>query len=207
MNAGLVSRTFRVGALSVLTLIIGCASSTEVPPQATSGLLEVRNGLIDGKAQIQKTTAAARDMINNPRQDVGAQINAFSDQVAQLDKDRVQARDKAQDVQARAQDYFSKWEEQLKTMSGSMAEAGQKRREESMASFGRMRDDMAGLRQRFAPFMNDLRESDRYLKTDPTTAGVKAATPTLRNALNQEPEVLRSIDQLIAQIDQVRGGK
>jgi hypothetical protein len=36
---------------------------------------------------------------------------------------------------------------------------------------------------------------------------VKVAAPTIRKALDRESDVLRSIDDLIKQIDVVRGGK
>jgi hypothetical protein len=55
--------------------------------------------------------------------------------------------------------------------------------------------------------MTDLQATDRFLKTDPTPSGVKAATPTLRKALDQEAGILKGADDVIAQIDLLRGGK
>ena len=77
--------------LSLVALATGCASSVEIPPQAVSQLLELRNGLIDGRAQIQKTTGAAKDLVERPRVDVQPQVNAFRAQMSQLSKDALQA--------------------------------------------------------------------------------------------------------------------
>jgi hypothetical protein len=204
-RVGLAGWAVSVAGLALLAA--GCATTSEIPPQAISELAAMRNGLIDGKAQIQKTTGAARDLIDRPRQDVRAQVDAFTAQVAQLGKDAQQARELAAGTQARAEDFFAGWDRQLQTMSGSLAEAGQQRRTESMASFARLRERLAAVRTQFAPFMNDLSQVERYLRTDPTAAGVKAVTPTVRGALGHEASVLESIDELIAQIDAVRGGK
>jgi hypothetical protein len=199
-------RFFVLGCLALLAT--GCATATtDLPPQAVSGLVELRNALIDAKGQVQKTTSAARDMVDQPRQDVGAQINAFSGALAKLNSDALQTRQLAAGAQARAEDYFTQWDAQLKTLSGQLAEAGQQRRQESAASFAKLQERVGALRTQFAPFMTDLQATDRFLKADPTMSGVKAATPTLRKALNQEAGILKSADEVIAQIDVVRGGK
>ena len=104
-------------------------------------------------------------------------------------------------------DYFSTWDKQLQGISGTMGEAGRKRREESMASFAQLQTRAADLRTQVAPFMTDLKGAAGYLQTDPTASGVKAATPTLRGALAREPEVVKNIDEMIAHIDVVRGGR
>jgi hypothetical protein len=187
----------------------GCATtpSVEVPPQAVSGLLEIRSALIDGKGQIQKTTGAAKDMIDRPRQDVQAQINGFNSQLEKLDKDAAQVRELTTAVQARTDEYFATWDTQLKTKSGSLAESGKQRRQESMASWAQLQASMTAGRAKFQSYITNLREAARYFQTDATAAGVKAATPTLRAALDREPEVLKTIDEVIVQIDAVRGGK
>jgi hypothetical protein len=195
-----------LGCLALLAT--GCATATtDLPPQAVSGLVELRSALIDAKGQVQKTTSAARDMVDRPRQDVGAQINAFSGALAKLNGDALQTRQLAAGAQARTEDYFTQWDAQLKTLSGQLAEAGQQRRQESAASFAKLQERVGALRTQFAPFMTDLQATDRFLKADPTASGVKAATPTLRKALNQEAGILKSADEVIAQIDVVRGGK
>lgn len=191
----------------VALLAAGCATTAEIPPQAVGPLLDLRNGLIDGRAQIQKTTGAARDLLEHPRQDVPAQVNAFRSQVGRLSRDALHAREVATGAQTRADEFFANWEKQLQTMSGSMAEGGQQRRAESMASFAKLSERLTAVRAQFSPFLADLQEADRYLQSDATAAGVKAAAPTIRKALDREKDLLRSIDDLIGQIDAVRGGK
>jgi len=200
-------RSFAV-LVGVALAAADCATTkTELPPKAVEGLLAVRNGLVDNKAQVQKTTAAARDMIDNPRQDVGTQIEAFNSTLSKLREGTGETRQAGAGMKATAEEYFAKWDQQLKTVSGELAEAGQERRAESKASFAKLEEDMKALRTAFAPFMGNLEATDRFLQADPTGSGVKAATPSLRKVLDQEPEVLERADDVIAQIDAVRGGQ
>jgi hypothetical protein len=186
----------------------GCATpKVELPPKAVEGLLAVRDGLLDNKAQVQKTTAAARDMIDNPRQDVGAQIGAFSSALSKLRDETGQTRQLGAGMQATADEYFAQWDQQLKTVSGELGAAGQERRAESQASFAKLEESVKALRAAFAPFMGELEATDRFLEADPTASGVKAAGPSLRKVLDKEEEVLERADAVIAQIDAVRGGR
>jgi hypothetical protein len=194
--------------LVVALAAAGCATTTtELPPKAVEGLLAVRNGIVDNKAQVQKTTAAARDMIDNPRQDVRTQIDAFSSALSGLRDGTGQTRQVGAGMKSTANEYFAQWDQQLKTVSGELAEAGQERRAESMATFAKLEESIKELRTAFAPFMGNLEATDRFLQADPTASGVKAAAPSLRNALDEEKEVLERADAVIAQIDSARSGR
>jgi hypothetical protein len=208
MNRTHINTGLMLGVFGLALIAAGCATTpAEVPPQAVNQLLTLRNGLIDGRAQIQKTTGAARDLVERPRQDIQAQVDAFKSQMTQLNKDALQARETAASAQAKADDFFANWDKQLQTMSGSMAEGGQQRRAESMAAFTQLRERLTAVRTQFGPFMSDLQEAERYLQSDATAAGLKVASPTITKALGREKDVLKSIDDLVAQIDSVRGGK
>lgn len=197
-----------LGLACVALAAAGCASTkTELPPKAVAGLLSIRDALVDNKAEVQKTTSAARDMVDRPRQDVGAQIAAFSSALSRLAGETSRTRQLGAGVQARANEYFSEWDQQLKTISGDLAEAGRERRQESMASMTRLHERVNALRAVFRPFMSELEATERFLKADPTASGVKAAAPTLRKALDQEREVLERVDEVIEEIDAVRGGR
>ncbi len=196
-----------LGVACVALAAAGCASTTELPPKAVAGLLLVRDSLIDNKAQVQKTVAAGRDMIDRPRQDFPDQIRTFKAAVLRLNGDAMQTRQLGAGMKARADDYFAHWDEQLKTVSGELGAAGQERRQESMASISKLQERVKELRQIFAPFMSDLEATERLLDADPTASGVKSAAPTLRKVLDQEPEILKRADLVIAQIDAVRGGR
>jgi hypothetical protein len=192
----------------IVLLVAACATDkAELPPQAVTGLTELRTDLINNKAQIAKTAGAARDMLDHPRQDVTGQMTALRSALAKLSADTQQTRVTGAAAQSTATDYFATWDQKLKTLSGQMAEAGQQRRKESMDSWAKLQELASALRGQYNPFMADLQSADQYLKTDPTASGVKAASPTLRSALAREADIKNMIDALVKQIDVVRAGK
>jgi hypothetical protein len=109
-------------------------------------------------------------------------------------------------MKSTADEYFAHWDQQLKTVSGELAAAGQERRAASQASFAKLEKSVAALRAVYAPFMDELEATDRFLKADPTASGVKAAAPSLRKVLDKEEDVLEHADAVIAEIDAVHGG-
>lgn len=193
-------------AMGVLVLA-GCASQAELPPQATQSLTELRDQLVMGKAQLQTTTNAARDLITRPQAQLEPQITRLVDAITALEKLATNNREQFASAEARAKAYFAHWDQQLATMSESLAEKGQARREQSMASFAELKARAEALRADFRPYLTSLSEVSRYLQTDATASGVKAVTPQIKAAVDREKSMAAKVDSVIAQIDSMRGGK
>ena len=192
---------------AVALLAAGCATpTTQLPPQAVTGLVEVRSNLIMDRAQIEQTTSAAKEMVDRPVLNVQSQISAFDSALAKLKTQMQQTREAAAAADAVATDYFATWGQKLQGISGEMAQAGQQRRQASMASWKKMQDTANSMWGQYASFMHNLDQVDKYLQTDSTADGVKAATPTIQSALAGQSEMINKINDLIAQIDIVRSG-
>lgn len=197
-------------SISVLAsmLMVGCASpKRELPPQATSQLVEMRDQLTDGKAAIQTVNDAASDLSERPRSDLTPQVDRLSKELESLNAVAAKSRSDAQAADAQAQAYFSKWQEQIKTMSGDVAESASKREEEARASYGRLTMKIDELRPLYRRYVDDLTEAEKYLKTDTTAPGLDVVQPKLKEAIKHEPALLKKIDETIAEIDRIRAGK
>jgi len=215
------------GATLGMTLVGGCASEKpapkpvakaapppppdEVPMAAMSGLIDVREQLVQSKVQIQKTSKAARDLTAKQQQpsqqrDVKTQVDQFSRELASLEKMSTQTRTGYAGATTQASGYFASWDTKLQNSSDALAKSGQERRSKAIATFGKLKQQVVAVRSEFQPFMAELKESEDYIKTDSTAQGVVAATPTIQTALGREPKILSGIDGLIAQIDSMRGG-
>lgn len=194
--------------LVMLALVMtGCSSSYEVPPQTSQDLLRLRDHVIECKAQIQKTSNAARDLIQRPQQNLTSQIMLLGEHIAALDAMAGHGRQMYSEAGLRADKYFSDWDRQLKSMSEEMAMVGQKRRTQSMESFGNLKSQVINVRGLFKPYMAKLLEVQQYLRSDTTAAGIKAVTPLMNDALGREPDIMKNADQIIKQIDNMRGGQ
>jgi hypothetical protein len=207
-----VIRFFLLALPMILIGMMGCATApqpvvTEVPPPTQQGLGELRDLLLQGKAEIQATSNAARALTQKTGEVSESSINDLDIQINRLESVRARTWGVHQDVQAKAKDYFADWEKQLQTMSGKVAEEGGKRRAASMASFEilKLKGQEAG--EVYNPFVDKLLESSRYLKTDRTSEGLKVVAPQINEQLALEGELMNRLNALVAQIDTMKGGK
>lgn len=199
-----------VGAMFVLAAVltlVGCASQAELPPQVSSDLVSLRDRMIKGKAEIQTTCNAARDVAQRPQAQVEPQVRHLIESIDSLEKLATEGRSEFSSADQRAQAYFKSWESQLQGMSDEIARKGEARLNESAASLEELKRRAEALRQDFRPFMASLLEVSKYLQTDTTAAGVKTVTPQINKALDQERNLMAKVDAVIAQIDKMRGGQ
>jgi outer membrane murein-binding lipoprotein Lpp len=200
---GLVAAVVLAGGLA----LTGCASQAELPPQISNDLGTLRDQLIQGKAQIQTTCNAARDVTQRPQAQIDPQVRKLLASIDSLEQLATEGRTEFNSADQRAQAYFAKWQTELQGMNDSLAMKGEARRAESMASLQELKKRAESLRQDFRPFMSSLLEVSKYLQTDTTAAGVKTVTPQINRALDREKGLMTKADAAIAQIDKMRGGK
>ncbi|MCE9591667.1 MAG: hypothetical protein K8S99_14220 [Planctomycetes bacterium] len=184
----------------------GCASTVELPPEATRDLANLRDRAVAAKAQIQTTCNAARDLNQQPTQ-VDPLAGRLVQEIHELSNLAAQGRQDVQGIDARTTAYLTKWDEDLKSMSESISEPGQKRRSEAIASYEHLKSLISDFRMEFQPFMADLDEVARYLSTDGTAAGVQVVKPKISTSLGREGKLMKRLDAVIAQISSMRGGK
>ena len=196
----------------ILVGVMGCATApkpvvTEVPPPTQQGLGELRDLLLQGKAEIQATSNAARGLTQKTGEVSESSINELDGNINRLETVRARTWGVHQDVQDTAKAYFADWEKQLQTMSGPVAEEGGKRRAASMASFEILKLKGQELGQVYNPFVAKLLESTRYLNTDRTSEGLKVVAPQINEQLGLEGELMNRINALVSQIDTMKGGR
>src|SRR5687768_3138770 len=191
-----MTKCFGAAALAMM-ILTGCASKAELPPQMTQSLADLRDNLMQGKSQVQTTCNAARDLTQRPQSNVQPQVDRLVQNVDSLDRLATNNRQQFASADERAQAYFAHWDQQLQSMSSSLAESGEQRRTDSMRSYEELKKRVDALRSEFRPFMGKMNEISRYLKTDSTSAGVKAVTPQIKDALDREKDVMSKADAVI----------
>jgi hypothetical protein len=196
----------------VLIGVMACATApkpvvTEVPPPTQQGLAELRDLLLQGKAEIQATSNAARGLTQKTGEVSPGSVQGLVGEINRLETVRAKTWGVHQDVQDKAKAYFADWEKQLQTMTGQVAEEGGKRRAASMASFEILKLKGKELADVYNPFVSKLLESTRYLETDMTTEGLKVVTPQINEQVGVEGELMNRINALVSQIDTMKGGK
>jgi hypothetical protein len=114
-------------------------------------------------------------------------------------------RQQVQNADAAAAQYFSRWDQELKSLSDDLGRSSKVRGEQTMASFDKLRADIRAFGQQVRPYLSEMDESMRYLRTAKTVAGVKTVTPEIREALGRQPLMLSQLDSIRGQIDAIRG--
>src|SRR3954454_20824 len=114
MRNGLIHRlNVIVLALSVFS-IIGCAAEkSELPPQMTSDLVNLRDQLVQGKAQIQTTSNAARDLTTRPQSQLQPQVDRLVNSISALEDLATNGHKQFSSADQRAQAYFAHWDQQM----------------------------------------------------------------------------------------------
>ena len=197
--------TILLGAL--MSVGAGCTPPAELPPQTTSQLANLRDGALAAKAQVQAATNSAKDLLDQPRQDLGPQIDRLKSNVATLNATRNQGREQISSFQKSSAAYFQKWDDLVNDMSAETAEKGQERMEKAKESLSRLQEDINDIRTQATPYMGDLNEATNYLATDTTNSGLDVVRPKLKSAVEREPAVLKGLDRLVADIDSIRAGR
>src|SRR3954463_14379477 len=81
-----INRTFGAVLIALLaSALTGCASQTELPPQMTQDLVTMRDQLVQGKAQVQTTCNAARDLTQRPQAQIQPQVEHLVKQIDSLE--------------------------------------------------------------------------------------------------------------------------
>jgi len=197
-----------VTGFAAVMMLTGCASTkTEIPPQMTQDLVNLRDQLVQGKASVQTTCNAARDLIQRPQADSKSQVDRLNQAIAALENQATNNRTQFATADAHAEAYFAHWNQELHSMSSSLADAGKDRRDASMRSFTELEARVERLKGEFRPFMSQLNEVSRYLQVDTTSEGMKTVTPQIKSVLGHENSIMSKADAVIEQIDAMRGGK
>jgi hypothetical protein len=198
----------------ILVGVMGCATApkpepvvVEVPPAVQQDLGQLRALLLQGKAEIQSTCNAARALTQKTGEVPQSTIYELNGEINRLETVRAKTWSVHQDVQAKAKDYFDEWDRKLQTMTGQVAEQGQQRRKASMSSFEILKVRGSELGDIYNPFVSKLLEAGRYLDTDRTSEGLKVVKPQINEQVALEPELMKRIDALVAQIDTMKGAK
>jgi hypothetical protein len=148
-----LSNAFCATALALaMFAVVGCAAEkAEMPPQMTQDLVTLRDQLVQGKAQVQTTCNAARDLTQRTQAQLQPQVDRLVQSISNLENLATNGRQQVASADERAQAYFAHWDQELASMSDSLAMQGQERREKSEKSFAELKARTAALKANSVP--------------------------------------------------------
>ena len=202
----------RAGFLRYLTfgaafLLAACASQQQISPQATSGLPQVRAQAVQLKQQLSRTTDAARTLSKSSGSDLASSLESVSANLDTLKSTLGVSRQAVRSAQDQITAYFANWDKQSRGMSEDMQKTSQQRQAQAAASFESLRTSIDAVRTGIWPYIDDMSETVKYLRTDQTKNGVDAVSSRLSSTIASEPAIQRNLDSVISQIDLITAAK
>jgi hypothetical protein len=195
-----------IAAISGLAvLLVGCASSGYKQADKTgAGIAEFRTAIVDGKKAIDATMVSLGKIAETADTDPRPAFEQFTKDLANLDKTSARVKSCSQKVQDQGEAYFKQWEQQLSEVSNKdIRDLAAKRKAKLQETFANIRQAATPLREQFNPWMSDLKDLQKYLSNDLTVSGVSTAKKLFASAAKNGAEVQKSMDALIAELNDV----
>jgi hypothetical protein len=207
MNAPYAS-CFRHLTYAAALLLAACASQErEISPQATSALTQVRAQAVQLKQDLSRTNESAKTLSKSEGPELSSSLSSLSGNLDSLNSRLGMGREAVKSSQDQLATYFANWDKQTRGMTGDMQKTSQERQAEAAASFDSLRASIGAVRNDLSPYVSDMGEIVKYLRTDQTSAGLDAVSPRLSNAIDREPTIQRDLDNVIAEIDAIQNVK
>jgi|SwirhisoilCB2_FD_contig_41_17438011_length_1070_multi_3_in_0_out_0_1 chromosome segregation ATPase len=198
---------FRYLIFGTVFLLAACASQEQIAPQATVGLTQVRAQAVQLKQQLSRTTDAARTLSKSSGSELSSSLESVSANLDSLKSTLGVSRQAVRSAQDQITAYFANWEKQSRTMSEEMQKTSKQRQAEAAASFQSLRASIDAVRAGIWPYIDDMSETVKYLRTDQTKNGVDAVSSRLNSTIDSEPAIQRDLDTVISQIDAIMAAK
>jgi hypothetical protein len=199
---------FRHLTCAAALLLAACASQErEISPQATSTLTQVRAQAVQLKQDLSRTNESAKALSKSEGPELSSSLSSLSGNLDSLNSRLGMGREAVKSAQDQVAAYFANWDKQTRAMSGDMQKTSQERQAEAAASFDSLRASIGAVRNDLSPYVSDMGDIVKYLRTDQTSAGLDAVSPRLSDAIDREPTIQRDLDNVIAEIDAIQNVK
>lgn len=206
--------TFKIKPVSLLvTLMIGlflslsgCATTGSDRAEKATTKMEIVDGEIrQAIVQLDATRASLENLIKPGQSDVKAAFEAYSDNVAKMERLGGKLIKHTDEMSARGQDYFDEWKKQGNTYTNpQIRELSEQRRADLNAVFRKISESSIGVKGSFIDYMNNIKEIRLFLSTDLTDKGIASITPIAQKAINDGANLKNAIIPVLSAMDAAR---
>ena len=208
MQNRLLTRTALSLALTagVAWLCAGCGTTRgyKKADQVGAGISEFGAEVLNGKKAIDDTVKSLDAVATSASTDPRKAFEEYSKQVANLESTAGKVRKRGQDMKEKGTAYFKQWEQELTTVNNpDVRKLAEERKAKLQQAFDAIKSYSEPLKEKFDPWMSDLKDLQKYLSNDLTVAGVDAAKPLFTKTQNEGLEVQKLVDSLVAELNTV----
>jgi hypothetical protein len=170
--------------LAAAILLTGCASSGYDKGNKAAANIQAAADLIAAlPGQVDTTLTSLNDMIEKPQADLRPQYKQFSANMSKVESTGKSIAGARKSMAEKQKEFFAKWDEQMAQIKNEDIKArSQSRKDEVNKNMLAIKTSYAEAEMAFKPFMNDLKDVEKFLSVDLTTAGVAAIKDTAAKA-------------------------
>ena len=198
-----------LGVLGVLVLVTGCATNkggqAKEARRAVTSMHKTRQELAKAEVQVDDMVGAMNELASASPDHLASAYKMFNRQLARTVSQADAARSRANEMRERWRDYINSWEREIEQLStpGLQANAAE-RRQAVEKNYDRLREAARAMDQAYPPFLTHLKDIQKTLSLDLTSAGIQAAQPAFENARESAADLKQKIADFMVQIDQVQ---
>ena len=203
-----ITIAFAVAVWVSMTLALtGCGGSGTGHQRAAGtgqGLTKAKAETVKLKDLSAQTSAALKDLLNDPQRDLKPQYKTFATALSKLSALAQKTRDRNMAIQAQLDKYLDTWREQVGTIQDtSLRDKALERIAQAKESFKKLSTELSQVKESISPYVANLKDIQKYLDTDLTPAGLKAISEMATKALGYDQEINARLDGAIAEFDRV----
>ena len=188
-----------VTVLPFISLQVGCASSPDLPPAAREGLSDISTSLDAAGESVREVVETLRKM-ETASGDASGLLSEYADRVASMERTLDATRSRLSNIRG-PESFFESWKADIAAISDTqLRREGEDRYDAVRRELDRLNEKIDDLRAAFAPMHRNITDLAKYLKDDPTLAGLERSATTIRRTLGQHREVKAKFDDVQAMI-------
>lgn len=196
-----------VAALSAVSgLLAGCGSTKNYKQadKTGEGIAEFKAEILNGKKAIDATMTALDQVAASASTDPRKAYEQYSKSVGNLESTADKVRKRSEDMQAKGKAYFTQWEQQLAQVKNpEIQKLAADRKAKLQEAFDNIKTVAEPLKEKFNPWMSDLKDLQTYLGNDLTVNGIDSAKSLFQKTRAQGMEVQASMDKLIDELNTI----
>ena len=173
------------------------------PPVKPVSLAQIKQDLIESKAQVQATTDALNKLQASNTNDAVANYNSYSEQYTKLKAKAEIARARAADLKKRGSEYLAMWDKQAQVQNPTLRSQAMQQKAEASSLLNTIANEMEMTRIDFAPFLANLTDVGDYLHGNVTPANLQTTADLVAKAGDQAKSVNGHIDNIVGALDQM----
>jgi Protein of unknown function (DUF2959) len=167
----------------------------------------LRQDLVAGQQQIDRTLASLRTLSNPSTTDLRAAYDDYSTQLVRMTDHAEKLKREADAMRASRNEYFAQWEEKVSAIDNPTIRAtAEARRNKLRESHERIATEAGQARDAYESFMRDLQDVRKFLGGDLSKQSVSMLGDVQRKAAGSGGTVKEKLDVIIAELDAIDAG-